>query len=255
MSYKAGEFCWVDLRATDAADAKRFYGEVFGWVATDSSQEGHPYSMFRHGSDTVAGLGEMSAEMKAGGVPVVWNSYVAVEDIEEAVARATELGASVMFPPQKGGESGWLAFLTDPEGAVFALWQALPAGTPAVRGKPNTCSWNELNTREADKATAFYGALFGWSFESVDVGAGRRYTTIKRGDQSVGGVLEMDESMGEAPAHWAVYFASDDVDATVARAKAAGGRVCVEPMDLPAGRFAMLFDPQGGSFAVAKFNH
>ena len=52
------------------------------------------------------------------------------------------------------------------------------------------------------------------------------------------------------PAHWQVYFGVDDTDAAVEQAKGAGGGVMVEPIDIPAGRFSILTDPHGASFAV-----
>jgi predicted enzyme related to lactoylglutathione lyase len=54
----------------------------------------------------------------------------------------------------------------------------------------------------------------------------------------------------QVPAHWQLYFAVEDTDATVAQAKERGGSVMVEPVDIPAGRFAILTDPHGASFAV-----
>jgi uncharacterized protein len=54
----------------------------------------------------------------------------------------------------------------------------------------------------------------------------------------------------EAPAHWATYFAVDDCDATLARAGELGGEAVAQPMDIPAGRFAVVRDPQGAVFGV-----
>ena len=77
------------------------------------------------------------------------------------------------------------------------------------------------------------------------------YTTIKLGESLVGGILDMaDARSRRGPAHWQVYFAVEDTDATIEAAKAAGGGVMVEPIDIPAGRFAILTDPHGASFAV-----
>jgi predicted enzyme related to lactoylglutathione lyase len=57
----------------------------------------------------------------------------------------------------------------------------------------------------------------------------------------------------DVPAHWMVYFAVDDVDATSARVKELGGEVVVGPDDIPkVGRFAVLRDPQGAHFSVIK---
>ncbi|MBJ7522389.1 MAG: VOC family protein, partial [Solirubrobacteraceae bacterium] len=58
----------------------------------------------------------------------------------------------------------------------------------------------------------------------------------------------------EIPAHWMVYFAVENTDATVAHAKELGGTVSVEPFDLPVGRFAVLHDPHGALFSVIAMN-
>lgn len=54
----------------------------------------------------------------------------------------------------------------------------------------------------------------------------------------------------EVPAHWQIYFAVEDTDAAVEQVKQRGGSVMVEPMEVPAGRFSILTDPHGASFAV-----
>jgi predicted enzyme related to lactoylglutathione lyase len=52
------------------------------------------------------------------------------------------------------------------------------------------------------------------------------------------------------PPHWQLDFAVEDTDATIEAAKGLGGGVMVEPIDVPAGRFAILTDPHGASFGV-----
>jgi predicted enzyme related to lactoylglutathione lyase len=73
-------------------------------------------------------------------------------------------------------------------------------------------------------------------------------------DRMVGGMMEMPAEMKDAPPHWLPYFQVADVDAAVARASELGGKICNPPMDIPnVGRIAMIADPQGATFAVAKF--
>ena len=57
------------------------------------------------------------------------------------------------------------------------------------------------------------------------------------------------------PAVWGIYFAVDDTDKTVEVAKANGGTVIQEPMDIEPGRFAVLADPTGAMFNVIKMTH
>jgi Predicted enzyme related to lactoylglutathione lyase len=56
----------------------------------------------------------------------------------------------------------------------------------------------------------------------------------------------------EVPAHWLVYFAVENTDAAVETVKSSGGGVSFGPIDIPAGRFAMLTDPHGAAFAVIQ---
>ncbi|MGL1190189.1 VOC family protein, partial [Vibrio parahaemolyticus] len=86
----------------------------------------------------------------------------------------------------------------------------------------------------------------------MDMG-GMAYTEWKLGDRSVAGMLAMPDMVpAEVPAHWLVYFGVDDTDAAVSAASAAGAAVLLPPTDIPPGRFAVPFDPDGAAFAVIK---
>jgi len=112
--------------------------------------------------------------------------------------------------------------------------------------------WNELMTRDTAAAQAFYGATLGWTFETMDVGAGP-YVVCKSGDQPVGGMLDINDAKFDGtPAHWGAYVAVDDVDAAVAQVAGAGGAVLQEPFDVPTvGRIAMIQDSTGAIIGIA----
>ncbi len=81
------------------------------------------------------------------------------------------------------------------------------------------------------------------------------YTEWKNGGAPIGGMLEMPPMVpATVPAHWLVYFAVSDTDATVAAAEKLGATVFVAPTDIPPGRFSVLADPAGAAFAVIKTN-
>ena len=65
-----------------------------------------------------------------------------------------------------------------------------------------------------------------------------------------GGMLEMDESWGDMPSHFMVYFRVDDCDASAAKAAELGGEICVPPTNIPPGRFSVLMDPLGATFSI-----
>jgi predicted enzyme related to lactoylglutathione lyase len=112
-------------------------------------------------------------------------------------------------------------------------------------------SWVELNTRDVDAATRFYPAVFGWTIETHE--AEMTYHELRLGSDAVGGMLTAPPQVpAEVPSHWLVYFGTDDVDASAARAGELGGNVVAGPMDFPGGRFAVVLDPQGAAFGLLR---
>ncbi len=255
--FPPGRFCWVDLNAHDLEAATAWYGGLFGWTpAPQPSPPGAPpYTFFMKGDAVAAAGGQMSDEMKAAGVPPLWNSYVRVADCAATQAKAEELGATVVFPTFEIPGRGKLCYLQDPGGATFALWQSLSTEGPGVLVvEHGGLSWNELMTRDTARAREFYGALFGWTFQAEAV-PGFDYTVLVSDGENAGGMMKMDgEQFEGVPEHWLVYFHVDDCDAVAKRAGDTGGTVCVPPTDIPVGRFAVLQDPQGGTFCLMQLN-
>ncbi|WP_374665375.1 VOC family protein [Ramlibacter sp.] len=114
-------------------------------------------------------------------------------------------------------------------------------------------SWTELVTPDPQAALAFYGQMFGWTSEAMNMGQGD-YHVIKAGGTSVGGIMSAPPDAQGAPAMWCAYVTVPDTDAAVDKCVALGGRVCAGPMDIPSvGRFAVLQDPQGAVFNVIAY--
>jgi predicted enzyme related to lactoylglutathione lyase len=109
--------------------------------------------------------------------------------------------------------------------------------------------WNELVAVDEASAKSFYTSLFGWTTEAF--GGSKDYTLFKKGKDNIGGMMKCPQP--GLPSHWLAYVTVDDVDATAAQAKKLGGKVVVEPFDVPTiGRMAVLVDPQGAAIAIIK---
>ena len=162
--------------------------------------------------------------------------------------------ATVVVPPMRVMDAGSLAFLVDPVGAHFALWQPGEHHGAQRVNEHGALSWNELVTAEVERAEAFYGELLGWTFEAMPMPE-MDYTVIKNGERDNGGIMPMVGPQWEGvPPHWMTYFGVDDCDAAAAKAAATGGKVMVPPTDIPPGRFAVLQDPHGGTFTVIELD-
>ena len=113
--------------------------------------------------------------------------------------------------------------------------------------KHGTFCWADLGTTDAPAAKKFYGGLFGWTFNDSPAGPGMTYSMCMLGGTDAAALYNMGEDMKGMPPHWAAYISVDDLEGTVAKAKANGGNVFKEPFDvMDHGRMAVIQDPSGG---------
>ncbi len=252
-SYQQGTPSWVDLATTDLAAAKEFYSAVFGWdYADQESPDGVDYSMAMRDGKTVAGLAQMGPE-RAEQMPPMWNTYLAVDDIDAVVAQVPDSGGTVMVPVTDIGEHGRMAFITDPSGAAVGLWQAGGHAGAQLVNEPGTLCWNECFTEHVESAAKFYDALLGTTHVTADMGGPEPYTTLNVGDDVVGGFMRRDpERHAEVPNCWTVYFATGDIDDTVAKVSSGGGSVLNGPFPTPVGAMIVAADPQGAVFQAIE---
>lgn len=246
----SGRFGWVDVGVRDGAAGKKFYEGLFGWKGQGMPIPGQAgtYTMFAKDGRMVAALGP-----NQGGMPPAWTSYVLVDDADALAAEAKHLGGQVLMEPQDILDTGRIAVIADPTGAVFGLWQPGTHKGAEVFGEHGSLSWNELVTKGVDKAKPFYESLFGWKWEQFGEGE-PAYFVAKADGQNAAGAQEMGESWPEGvPPHWDVYFEVDDADAAASRVKELGGNVLSEAIEAPGvGRFYMVNDPAGAMFYLMQ---
>ena len=117
-----GTVVWNEL-ITDNPAAVTFYEQVLGMTTATAEMGGNKYTMFQVAGKEVGGT--IPPQME--GVPNHWHVYFAVADTDASAAKITELGGSVTVPPFDT-PIGKMAVVTDPQGAVFSLFQAsMPA--------------------------------------------------------------------------------------------------------------------------------
>ena len=109
--------------------------------------------------------------------------------------------------------------------------------------KPGTPVWVDLATSDLPAAVGFYTSLFGW--DAVDTGPETGHYTMMRLRGKDVAAVGPQMNPGQ-PVAWSTYLGTDDVDATAARVREAGGTVHAGPFDvMRAGRMAVLADPTG----------
>jgi predicted enzyme related to lactoylglutathione lyase len=204
----------------------------------------------------------------------MWNTYIWVDNADETAAKARDAGGGILMEPFDIFDFGRMAFLADPEGASFCVWQANEHKGAQIVNEHGSLNFNGLATRDVEGAKAFYGAVFGW--ELLSLPAGLMWTLPGYGDHLEERSPRLREQMAQmgapegfidvvaalspiaaddpdTPTHWSVTFGVDDVEVTADKAKELGGEVVSEPFDAPWTRMAVIKDPQGATFIASQF--
>ena len=272
--YIPGVPCWIDTSQPDPEAAVDFYSGLFGWEFQDVMPPDSPgkYFIARMRGGDVAAVGSIPE----GAPPMaMWNTYVWVDSADEAAAKAKDAGGAVVMESFDVSDAGRMAVCTDPEGAVFCVWQAKEHKGARIVNEHGSLVFNGLSTRDPEGAKSFYGSVFGWTTLTLPRGA-EMWTLPGYGDylerdnpglrkqMAEGGAPEgfedvvaalnpIGDDQPDTPPHWSVTFAVDDADAIAAKASELGGRVIAPPFDAPWVRMTVLADPQGATFIASKF--
>ena len=252
QSTARGRFVWYELMTTDPAAAQEFYTDIAGWGTAPFDGGPVPYTMWMKGETPVGGVMEIPAEARDRGVPPHWLAYVAVDDVDATAARAKKLGAKIIMGPETIGDVGRIVILHDPQGAVIGAFKPAQEGSPDD-SEPGVgdISWRELGTTDHEAAFEFYSDLFGWEKDqAMDMGEAGVYQMYGRAGRMLGGMYNKGADQ-PFPPNWLYYISIGDLDATVRKVKAKGGKIVVEPMEVPGGsRIAVGLDPQGAAFGL-----
>jgi len=256
MSFAAepltGKVVWYDLITEDLDSARDFYQGLFGWTFEDSKgPRGQDYAVARSGNVYVAGMLEIPAATD-GAKLSRWLPYVSVADVDEAVARGVDAGASVAVSA-RDVNLGRVAALVDPEGAVIGLARSAfgdpdETTTAPAAGRP---VWTELLTDDAAAAATFYAELGGYDVNTVDRRGGQ-YTLLASDGKNRAGILKKPSEKVEPV--WLTYFGVDDPAAAAVLAESLGGKIILPAsQELRDGTMAIVTDPSGAVLVLQNW--
>ncbi len=242
MWSQAGANYWFDLLTEDAATAITFYGDLFGWETRLFSRD---YHLIMQDGQAIGGIAQIEGEL-AEGDESLWLLALPSMDLDEDIEQATANGAELHISPEETSMIQRFAVVLDPQGAAIMLLSGEHLGltTPAV----NRWIWAELWSQQPDKAAAFYDELTdvdiewsqndGWSVGFMSIG-GREWASITK------------PPFEGTPQLWMPYVLVADIEQTVQRVEALGGRVLAQASDnLREGSLALVADPTGAAFIV-----
>ncbi len=124
-----GAFSWCDLLTTDVAGAKKFYTQLFGWTAEETTlpelttgEVALPkmtYTIVKAGGKEIGGI--MAKPKEAQDIPPNWGPYVTVDDVDRTAQTAERLGAKIVLPPHDIPDVGRVCVIEDPQGAMLGI--------------------------------------------------------------------------------------------------------------------------------------
>jgi hypothetical protein len=114
-----GALAWNELATTDMEASGQFYSELFGWTVEPMEGFGMPYAVIKNSDGHSNGGIRLATETE----PPYWLVYFGTDSAKSALAKIDELGGSSLMGPQEIGGGMTLAIATDPQGAVFALYE------------------------------------------------------------------------------------------------------------------------------------
>lgn len=258
MAEQWGAFIWYELMTTDPEGAKAFYDAVVGWDIQPNDGSAMDYRMIKRADGGHAGgMLVLTEAVTGGGARPGWLGYVAVPDVDAAVASFEAAGGQVHSPAVDMPGVGRIAMVADPQGAFLYLMKPTPPSDnpDAVSDvfsvdKAGHVRWNELATGDPSAAVTFLEQQFGWRKDGEmpmgDLGA---YQFISRDGTMIGAVMPLMPGMTHAA--WSFYFGVEDIDRAAETIRGAGGAITAEPMQIPGGEYSLsAIDPQGASFGL-----
>ncbi|WP_234336432.1 VOC family protein [Streptomyces sp. NRRL S-920] len=244
-----GAPCWLSLAARDVRAAEEFYGRVLGWCHVPLlGPPGKARSLMLKAGAPVGAIGSTTCES---GVHAGWMPYFAVDDVDAAVGRLRDRGATVAVGPL-ATPAGRAAVAAGPDGAVFGLRPHAPDPRWTVGQGP--VGRLELHTRDIFAAALFYGGVLGWAGpgDSCAVEYVHEQIVVRDGARRVAALTQGAAPGTEARYRWHTSFRVADVDAAAAAAVREGGRVIAPPRGSGARREAVLEDREGVPFTVLE---
>ena len=218
-------------------------------------------------------VGAISSPPEGAPPVAAWNTYIWVDDADATAKQVVEAGGSVLAEPFDVGDAGRMAILADTEGAVFSVWQARAHRGSKIVNEHGAVNFNGLACRDvaaAGASTARCSAGSTSRSRAAPCGCSPATATTSRSPRPASRsrwqrwARRMASSTSSprccrsrrattTPPHWNVTFATDDVEATAARATELGAEVLVGPVDAPWVRMAVIRDPQGAMFIASQF--
>lgn len=258
LEHHAGKMVWAELVTPDLAAARAFYTGLFGWTFREFRGAGSDYAVAYLDGHPVAGLLQRRAGSQ--GAPenvrqASWLTFLAVDDLDQAVRTALEHGGRQIHPPRAFSGRGRQAVIADPQGAVFALLSSSSGDPPDLLAPVGGWVWCALLATDAGADAAFLQSVLGYEVYALPAEDGLEHLVLATDDNARASVNTLPAHFTHHRSHWLDFIRVSDTGAAVASAVRLGGRILVEThADRHGGMVAVVADPAGAAIGLMEWN-
>jgi predicted enzyme related to lactoylglutathione lyase len=179
-----------------------------------------------------------------------WVGLISVADVNTAAAAVTAAGGNVVKAPVMLGERGETAVFKDPEGVLFGVVKSKNGDPLDYAGDVNEWYWVDLWTADVEKAAGFYRAVIGYESAPVADDGPRNGVRLLSGGFARAGIMQKNSEKSSAT--WLPYIRVADAKAAAAAARAAGGKVLLDPVAMNIATVAIIADPTGAPVGIVQ---
>ncbi|MGH3733041.1 MAG: VOC family protein [Acidimicrobiales bacterium] len=244
--FDEGMPCWVDVMVQTPEqhhDKRAFLSTLFDWTWQLGGADMGSYALAQLNGHPVMGLGISEEGVGA------FTTYFTTRDIEGAMERASELGASVAVPAMQVMDLGSMAILQDPLGAPYGLWQPKEFQGFGVAFEENSPGWFDHVSLDPERAGEFYATISGHDVTSP----GPEMRVLENGEQWYASLSQLPQ--GES-AQWKPVYIVDSLERIHEVVPRHGGTILVQEMPVPGSALCLFSEPINGTvMAVMRGGH
>src|SRR5512139_1527423 len=247
-----GRWVWGDLVTADVAAAADFYGKVFGWTfeTYGGDDDRDTYTLALADGLPIGGMVYDKRAMKGKTPSARWIGLISVAAVKTAAAAVKAGGGQVVTPATMLGERGETAVFKDPEGVLFGVVNSKNGDPPDYAGDVNEWYWIDLWSADVERAAQFYRSAIGYETRPIAEDGPRSGVHLVSGGFARAGIMQKHNK--QTTSTWLPYIRVADVAASAAAARAAGGKVVLEPIAMNRATVAIVADPTGAPVGIVQ---
>lgn len=241
--HSPGKILWHDLLTQDVAQAKDFYGQLFGW---GFKQQG-AYTVVLRDEQAIGGMVEIKPKPNGRGV-ARWIASLSVSNVDQAAGFVRERGGKIHEGPVYMRHRGRGALISDPQGAQILLLRSATGDPEDKEPAINDWLWDELWSSDPTTSLDFYQTLVGYSSRENR----ENYWILKMNGKWRAGVRGLFDKKLEQ--RWVPVIRVSDLQKISGIVTKLGGRVLIKSGTAEEDKqIALLADPSGALFMVQKW--